>query len=594
VLTPHNAATVVALCRRLDGLPLALELAAPRVRLLGLSTLLARLDRALPLLSSGARDLPARQRTIEATIRWSYDLLTPGEQALFRRMAVFAGGADLEAIEAVGATTFDEQVGVLEQLGGLVAQSLALLVDDGQGNVRYRLLEPVRQFAHAQLVSAGEEQATRARHAEHYASWVQGRVDALKSAQQAQVIAELVADIDNLRAARHYAVAQQRTDLLLRMSEKSVLLYFYELRSWYHEAQTLCRQAVTMLEALPARTPDEEALLGNQLGCLGWFSFRCGEAAVGRALLERSIVILRPLSHPSFLLDSIVQLIFLAHTIGDSQTMLAFEDEALAVAQQANHPWALAQVIYQRAFVYVEHAPELAYTRFRQGLPQLRALGERYLLGLALVYVGELALGRGSAAEAQHYFDEGLAISQELNNAFIEVMTRNGLALVACTAKQWDAALEQCWWALVRTRDIGDAWSRVKVLLTLGTAEAGSNHARAAHDTWRNALSEALAAGLLPFASEAWLGLAELDAQTAGEQAALLRLLAYVRSHPVTSRQVGERANRLWQQLTAPAAAKAAAEQAAQQLPADDLPYLLMAYIQGRAVGSPKSVSLSR
>jgi predicted ATPase/DNA-binding XRE family transcriptional regulator len=582
-LTPQNAATVAALCRRLDGLPLALELAAPRVRLLGLPTLLARLDRSLPLLSSGARDLPARQRTIEAAVRWSYDLLAPPEQALFRRLSVFAGGADLAAIEAVGAATPDEQWAVLPQLSALVAQSLVLLVDDGgQGGVRYRLLEPVRQYAQAQLSGAGEEQAARMHHAEHYALWLQGRVGALKSAQQARVIAEIVADIDNLRVARHYALTHQRTDLLLRMNDKSVLLYFYELRSWYYEAQAVCRQTMAMLEALPSRTPAEEALLGNQIGCLGWFTFRCGEAAAGRALLEASISKLRPLGNASYLLDSIIQLIFLAHTVGDAQTMLAFEDEALAVARQANDPWALAQVIYQRAFVYMEHAPQQAYARFREGLPQLRELGERYLLGLALLYTGELALGDGGVAAAEQYFAEGLAISHEIGNAFIEVMTHNGLAQVACAKQHWDAAMEHSWRALVRTRDIGDGWSRVKILLTLGLAEAGSGHHHAARDTWRSTIGEALAAGLLPFAVEAFVGLAELDSQTTADKVTLLALVAYVRNHPAGNRQVGERVGKLWQHLASPTIARAA-EHLAQRLASMDLSQVLMAYIQGQA-----------
>jgi len=141
-LTRSNAAAVAAICRRLDGLPLALELAAARIRVLDPTAMLARLDRALPVLTGGPRDLPERQRTMEAAIRWSYDLLEPAEQDLFRRLSVFAGGWDLQAAAAVGVGEHisDE---VLDLLASLVERSL-VMVDRGE-QVRYRMLEPVRQ-----------------------------------------------------------------------------------------------------------------------------------------------------------------------------------------------------------------------------------------------------------------------------------------------------------------------------------------------------------------------------------------------------------------------------------------------------------------
>ena len=165
-LTAENAAAVAAICRRLDGLPLAIELAAARVKVLPPQALLARLEHRLPLLTGGGRDLPARQRTMRDAIAWSYDLLSPEEQALFRRLAVFAGGFTLDAAEAVAAP--DGSLAVLDGVVALVEQSLVRQMPGTDDEPRYRMLETVREFGLERLTSSGDEDEARQRHAEHF------------------------------------------------------------------------------------------------------------------------------------------------------------------------------------------------------------------------------------------------------------------------------------------------------------------------------------------------------------------------------------------------------------------------------------------
>jgi predicted ATPase len=169
-VTERNAADVAAICRRLDGVPLALELAAARVRLLSPAELLALLDRQIPLLVGGSRDLPERQQTMKATIDWSYRLLEPTERALFRRLSVFAGGWTLGAAEAVAVGGEIEPGVVIDALSRLVEQSLVVVTREEIGS-RYGMLEPIRQFAVAQLEEHGETEATRRRHAEAFSRW---------------------------------------------------------------------------------------------------------------------------------------------------------------------------------------------------------------------------------------------------------------------------------------------------------------------------------------------------------------------------------------------------------------------------------------
>ncbi len=208
MLTPEHRAASATICRRLDGLPLAIELAAARVKLLPPAALLARLDRRMPLLVDGTRDAPARQRTLRDTLVWSYDLLTPAEQALFRRLAVFAGGWTLEAAEVV--CGYDMRPAeVFERLSTLVSQSLVVEYAAADGEPRFRMLETVREFAGELLDVSDEAPNLRRRHAEYILSLAERARPALRSAGRQPWDERLAAERENLRAALDWALAHE-------------------------------------------------------------------------------------------------------------------------------------------------------------------------------------------------------------------------------------------------------------------------------------------------------------------------------------------------------------------------------------------------
>jgi predicted ATPase/transcriptional regulator with XRE-family HTH domain len=340
-LTGANAEDVAAICRRLDGLPLALELAAARVRVLPPSALLARLDATLPLLVGGARDLPARQRTMRDTITWSYNLLTPTERSLFRRLAPFAGGWTLDAAEDVwdegrpksgappeGAATGEqpstEPPSVLDLLSGLVEQSLVVRVADADGmGVRYRMLEPIRQYAVEILVESGEDGAARDRHAAHFLALAERAAPELFHSSQGYWLDRLAAEADNLRAALEWFLARGRPDEAVRLGWAVhrawwVRGHLAEWRRWraaiLPHCATLARAArvralITSAclsyaegdhegasaladECLPlAREEGDRLLLVRTLGLAGHASLGRGDTARARVWLTESLAL---------------------------------------------------------------------------------------------------------------------------------------------------------------------------------------------------------------------------------------------------------------------------------------------------------------
>ena len=240
-LTERNARAIAEICARLDGLPLALELAAARVRLLPPEVLAVRLERRLALLTGGARDLPARQRTLRDTIAWSYDLLDPDEQRLFRRLAVFAGGCTLEATEAICGAGLD----VLDRLASLVDQSLMRgeTTEDPAGEARFAMLETVREYAHERLEVSWEAEVLGRRHADFFLALAEEAEPKLTGREQGVWLARLEEEHANLRAVLSRARERGEWETLLRLA--GALGHFWIVRGHLSEGQRWLEEALS-------------------------------------------------------------------------------------------------------------------------------------------------------------------------------------------------------------------------------------------------------------------------------------------------------------------------------------------------------------
>ncbi|MGH9601964.1 MAG: ATP-binding protein, partial [Terriglobales bacterium] len=253
-ITRENAAAVVNICARLDGLPLAIELAAARVKLLSPSAIETRLESRLQLLTGGARDLPARQQTLRGAMDWSYGLLNVAEQKLFRRLSVFVGGYTLEAVEAVCDTKQDLGLDILDGMASMVDKSLAQQLDQGERESRYAMLETIREYALEHLASGGEEVRTRRAHAAYCLVLAEeGPAVGGADAAPAEWLERFELEHDNFRAALDWLTQAGNAEWGLRLG--AALFRFWEAREHFTEG----RDRLTRLLQLPgaaARTKE--------------------------------------------------------------------------------------------------------------------------------------------------------------------------------------------------------------------------------------------------------------------------------------------------------------------------------------------------
>jgi predicted ATPase/transcriptional regulator with XRE-family HTH domain len=578
-LTPHNRAAVAAICRLVDGMPLGIELAAAWVRALSPDEIAAEIARGLDFLALSDRDVDARHRSMRAVIDHSWVLLGPQEQRVLAQLAICRGGCTREAAEVVAGAT-------LPVLAGLLDKSLLRRSASG----RYEMHELVRQYVAERLAEDPSALArTRAQHCAYYSRWLTGRSSQVVSAQQDTVAAEIAVEIDNIRAAWQYGVEQRDIGVLQQMADGG-MLWFYELRGWYHEAEQACQCAVEALRSPSPATRAQAQLLGNLTGMQGWFTFRRGQPEVGMALLEESIRLLRPGDHPQWLFNSLVQLAHLALFRGEYERAEALVAEHATLADHLDTPWSRAHVLVQQGALHVERAPERAYVHLQESMAHLRAVGDQHLLVMGLNYLGDAALNLGRTGEAEQAYTEARAVNANLHNGIMDVWALAGLAAVARAREAHAGAITHALEAVVRSREVGEIWSQARALAALGETERDGGDHLAARHTFIEAMRLCLRAGLMPIAAHCWLGLAGLDLPDLDRHRDLAVILAVVQTHPAVGVCTARCAAHLWAALAAEMDAHALTEVegVAARIEAGRLPSLLAAYIEDKPSRPPQ------
>jgi predicted ATPase/DNA-binding CsgD family transcriptional regulator len=439
-LTAENAAVVAEIVRRLDGLPLAIELAAARVRALPPAALLDRLEQRLPLLTGGPRDLPLRQQTMRATIAWSHDLLTAEEQTLFRRLAVFVGGFTLAAAEAVaeggggavgGTTSTSASVFVLDGVESLVEQSLLRLAGGPDAEPRFRMLETVREYGLERLAESGEAEGIGRRHAEHFLALAEAAEPALVGPAQVSWLDRLEAEHPNLRAAIIWGIDHD-TDLALRLG--GVLRLCWRIRGHLSEGRAALTRSL-------AAAGGAEAARAKALVAAAEVWYLQDDYEAGVALAEEArgryerlgdrrgiAAALRMVGHGRVGLG----VVGVPPDSGQfAQAQAAFEEQ-LGLRRELDDCHGVALAVFDLGYLALaEGDTARAAERFAEALSSFEAVGDRRGADFTLTNLAWVAMLKGDDARAAELYGRALAVLRELGDREETAHLLEGVARLA-------------------------------------------------------------------------------------------------------------------------------------------------------------------
>ncbi len=341
-ITKDNVAAVATICEQLDGLPLAIELAAARIKLLSPSAMQSRLESRLQLLTGGARDLPARQQTLRGAMDWSYGLLTPEEQTLFRRLSVFVGGCSLEAVEAVCDTRQDLGLDVLDGMASMVDKSLAQQPEQNSGEPRFEMLETIREYGLEHLAASGDEPATRRAHAAYYL--VVAEEGSLGGSDPGQWLERVDVEHDNLRASLDWLTRTGDADWGMRLA--TAMFRFWETREHFTEG----RNRVARLLKLPGAAARNQKRV-RTLFAGGVLAFDQGDLTTAQEMLEESLSIARELKDSSGVAVSLNALAVFFRDRGELAQASGVFEESLALCRELGDLTAAARALSNLASV---------------------------------------------------------------------------------------------------------------------------------------------------------------------------------------------------------------------------------------------------
>ena len=415
-MTPSNAAAIAEVCLRLDGLPLALELAAARVKVFTPQVLLARLDRRLQILTEGALDLPLRQRTLRNTIEWSYELLSMEEQRLFRCLAVFAGGATLDAIEAVTAALGNDPEQILDGITSLIDKSL--LPPVRQEESRFVMLETIREYGLEVLEALGEMEAVQRIYAEYFVHFAVEAAQEVDGPQQAQWFDHLEQEHENMREVLRWSLepeAAEETEHCLNIALRlaGALRKFWVVRGHIAEGLSFLERVLVRGEGIISMSQRARAL--DQAGGLARF---LGDLDRAEELLQESLRLRRALADTRGIAGALHRLGQVEIARYDFQAARSLTEEALALFREQGAQIQITWALSQLAGIACEQGDyDRAYALFEECLARYKTQGNTIEVGNSLCQLGGvLLLSGGDLEKANAFFNEGLALLRKVGD----------------------------------------------------------------------------------------------------------------------------------------------------------------------------------
>ena len=467
-LKRETAGAVASVCLKLDGIPLAIELATAQIGALAVEQIAERLEDSLKLLTGGARTVDPRQQTLRATLDWSHGLLSGQEKVVFRHLSAFSGGFTLEAAEEVCAGEGIEKSEVLDLLSHLVDKSL-VLVTGRRGEARYRLLETVRQYASERLESEGEEEAVRQHHALFFLELAERAEPELSKAGQATWLDRLENDLDNLRTAVGWFRKSGQRQAHLRLA--GTLWRFCYLHGHYEEGRGWLEGALARGGDAPP-SARAKALLGA-----GILAFLQCEYDHARVRLEEALALYRTLGDERGVASASQTLGSIARERGDYARSEALHGESLTLWRKLGDEAGEARSLNYLGFVaWLQQKHERARELCEETLVRFRGLGDNEVIAWALISLGSSALYAGDRRRARALLDESLALSREVGYKEGVAWSLNQLGVLAHREGDHRRAADQLRESLEIHRNLGDRWRAASVLEGLAEAFCAQGH----------------------------------------------------------------------------------------------------------------------
>lgn len=554
--TAVDLASITRICQLVEGLPLGIELAAGWVKLMPAHEIAREIERSADFLTTSARGVPARHRSLRSVFDHSWSLLSREEQRVLMQLSIFRAGFTREAAENVTGAS-------LPMLASLVDKSLIRQ----SGASRYDLHELIRQFAALRLQAAAEEQDTaRKKHAAYYLTLLEAREPVLRSHLQQETLAELRPDLDNFRAAWDFAVASAELDLLRRAT--GPLFYFYELHQYFQEAETLYQRGAAMartrLQALDANADATqharlEGALGDMLSHQAYFLDRMGRNQEALELYRASIALLKPLDEPSVLAFALVLHGSLCWATGDLEEALLHLHEGLPLSRTLEHPWTQAVARCFLGGIYHDLGNyDAAYQQFEASMAICERMKDPYLTSLTGALFSRTAQALGRVTEAHDLLRENLQIARETGNRWGIGLGLEQLAANAQARGDPGEARHLLGESAAMYREVGDPWSLSRVLHALSQLALAQSDLVAAEASALKAFETAREWEYNLNALGALAVLAEIYARL-GRSLSAFELALLVLQHPASAQEAKDRAEK----LRAEAEAQLSAEQIA-------------------------------
>src|SRR6202166_2811769 len=536
-LTDENARAVATICTRLDGLPLAIELAAARIKLLSPSAMQSRLESSLQLLTGGAKDLPMRQQTLRATMDWSYDLLSPAEQTLFRRLSVFVGGCTLEGVEAVCNTKQDLQIDVLDGMGSLVNNSLVQRIEQSAGEPRFTLLDTVREYGLERVAASGEESAIKRAHAAYCLVLAEECAAQAADPARADWVSLLEVEHNNCRAALDWLTRTGNAEGGLRLG--AALFQFWETREYLSEGRDRLEKLLKLPGAAAASSsrarvlfaagvlaseqrdhPAAHALMeeslqisrelndtrgvGIALNALAANAQDEGELGTAKSLFEESLAIWRGLDDRAMVARGLSNVASVVKSQRDFALARALHEESRTIFEELGDSTCIAWSLnYQGDVAQEQGEIPVAQELYAQSLNIFRKLGDKWGVAGCLVDLGNLAREQGEEKKSRSHYAESMKLFQELGQKRGMARLLDCLACSAARQSQPQRALRLAGAAAAVRRVIGaplPVAEQTRLEKTLDLSRQSLPPAKAAAawmDGWTMATDKAIQEALL-------------------------------------------------------------------------------------------------